>query len=245
MSYYWDTCDCKSEADEIIDEAVEKLTNLIAQEVKTDLDSLKIKYDAEVASHKITKDSLEFVKKDSAKKGEYIKILEQKLRQNDSLNLYDNLIPLDTKVNVIFKDYDDKKSFIAKCPLCNGNRVIKKVIDGVEYKRDCPRCSYIAIYDDRTESIKEVRNYKAEIYYIVGYQLTVNQNLEKKIKYIINTRYKDDKFFREDESFFADGEDIFLDRDKALDECKKRFDDDCKEALILTGNDISQEEIKK
>lgn len=241
MSYYWDTCDCKSEADEIIDEAVEKLTNLIAQEVKTDLDSLKIKYDAEVASHKITKDSLEFVRKDSARKDECIKILEQKLKQNDSLKLYDDLIPLDTKVNVIFKDYNDKKSFIAKCPLCNGNRVIKKVIDGVEYRRDCPRCSYIAIYDERTESIKEVHNYKTEIYYIAGYQLTVNQNLEKKIKYIINTRCKDDKFFREDESFFADGEDVFLDKSEALDECKKRFGNNCKEALILTGNDIPQE----
>lgn len=245
MSYYWDTCDCKSEADEIIDEAVEKITNLIAQEVKTDLDSLKIKYDAEVASHKITKDSLEFVKKDSAKKDEYIEILEQKLKQSDSLNLYDDLIPLDTKVNVIFKDYGDKKSFIAKCPLCNGNRVIKKVIDGVEYKRDCPRCSYVANYDERTESTKEVCHYKNEIYYVAGYQLTVNQNLEKKIKYIINTRCKNDKFFREDENFFADSEDVFLDRNEALDECKKRFDNDYKEALILTGNDIPQEEIKE
>ena len=233
---YWDTCDCKSKADEIIDEVVEKLNDLIAQ-----VDSLKIKYDAEVASHKITKDSLEFVRKDSAKKDEYIKILEQKLKQNDSLKLYDNLVPLDTKVNVIFKDYNSKESFVAKCPLCNGNKVIKKVIDGIEYKRDCPKCSYIAMYDKRTESTKEVLNYKTEIYYITGYQLTVNQNLEKKVKYIINNRYKDDKFFREDESFFADGEDVFLDKNEALNECKKRFDNNCKEALILTGNDIPQE----
>lgn len=138
MSNFDDYFEDQSEAEQIIDDATDKLVGLISEKTKSEIERYKNWYES------LKEDAAE-LQKQVYEQQEKIKVLEIDLkRAKEELERKDNEIP---KVpfmpgdKVWFIGNDCRDEVIVKCPICKGRGKVKtQTADYGEIEITCPRC---------------------------------------------------------------------------------------------------------
>lgn len=154
----------QSEADQIIDETVDKLVGLISENTKAEIEKYKRLYESSAKS-------VNELRKESYEQEEKIKILEIDLkRTKEALERQDNAIP---KVpfmpgeKVWWVGNDFRNTVKLECSTCNGSGKIKtQTADYGEVEIICPHCK-----GERFTNYEPVKAYSG---YITESKITLN-----------------------------------------------------------------------
>jgi len=141
--YYYE--DSKSEADEIIEDAVDKLSKLIYDKAKEEITYIQDAYEISKKNYKEAMDKIGELTKTNIAKDKEIEKLKAQINSGDKKSLTELPIAIGDKVWIVVYDHDDEIT----CPVCGGTRSIERLIEGVKYKADCPKCSYSVPKDSR------------------------------------------------------------------------------------------------
>lgn len=130
--------DVESQADEIVNEAKDKLIDLIYENVKSEIEEDRKNYER-------AKERADELQKECYEKREKIDVLEIELKKvKEELERSDKLIPktpfaLGDEVWVTYRKYDNKGE--VRCPMCNGEGYITASTDVYgTLKCVCPHC---------------------------------------------------------------------------------------------------------
>lgn len=157
MSNFDDYFEDQSEAEQIIDEATDKLVGLISEKTKSEIERYKNWYNSAAE----VRDKLQ---KRVYEQAEQIKVLEIDLkRAKEELERKDNEIP---KVPFMpgdkawFIGNDCRNEVIVECPVCKGRGKVKtQTADYGEVEIICPRCK--GSRDTKYEPAKAYQGYVA------------------------------------------------------------------------------------
>lgn len=141
--YYYE--DSKSEADEIIEEAKDKIAEIIYQKAKEEITYIQDAYEIQKKNYNDAMNKVGELTQQNIIKDKEIEKLKSKLESGDSKSLTNLPIAIGDKVWVVVYANDDEIT----CPVCGGTRSIERLIEGVKYKADCPKCSYSVPKDSR------------------------------------------------------------------------------------------------
>lgn len=141
--YYYE--DSKSEADEIIEEAKDKLAAIIYQKAKEEITYLQDAYEIQKKNYKDAMNKVGELTQQNIAKDREIEKLKSKLEAGDSKSLTNLPIAIGDTVWVVMSSNEDEIT----CPVCDGTRSIERLIEGIKYKADCPKCAYSVHKDAR------------------------------------------------------------------------------------------------
>lgn len=164
--YYYE--ESKSEADEIIEEAVDKISKLIYDKAKEEITYIQDAYEIQKKNYTDAMNKVGELTQKNILKDKEIEKLKKQLESGDSKSLTTLPITIGDKVWVVSYYHNDS----VKCPECAGTRSIERLIDGIKYKADCPKCSYSVPSDKRKSYTADYKFYKVKECEITG--LTVN-----------------------------------------------------------------------
>lgn len=146
---YWDPdyCfeDCKSEADEILEEAKDKIVNLVYEKAKEEINDINKAKEIAEKNYSDAKLKIGELTQQNILKDREIEKLKDRLNSGDSKSLTNLPISVGDKVWVVAYERDAEVT----CPTCGGSHYVEKLIDDVKYKADCPKCSYSVPKDKR------------------------------------------------------------------------------------------------
>ena len=159
---YWDNySDCyeqePSEVDEIVSDAVQKITGIIKERAKDEIDSVmnKAKY-LEEQNTIASKQRADAWKETAAWKEKCEELTKELEKQRTELKL-----EFEVGEKVFFTRYRHDRSKKVFCSECSGTGTIKRVVDGEEYSRQCPKCKGRTWYSETMpEPQKEVDYYE-------------------------------------------------------------------------------------
>lgn len=213
-----------SEVDEIVDDAVQKITDIITERAKDEIDSImnKAKYLEEQNAIE-SKQRAEAWKETAAWKKKCEELTKELEKQRTELKL-----EFEVGEKVFFTRYRHNRSKKVFCSECGGTGVIKRIVDGEEYSKKCPKCEGNTWYSNtRPTPQKEAEYYE----YYPEYDVieSVNAKVSKSgIKYTYCLK----QYGAEDE--------VFKTRDEALaraeEKSKQSFD---KAKMKLEGKKIT------
>ena len=152
--YYYE--ESKSEADEIIDEAVDKISSLIKERAKEEINYIQDSYEISKKNYSDAMDKVGELTHQNILKDKEIQRLKDTLESMDSNSLTNLPIKIEDTVWAVSYSHNDHVT----CPECNGNRRIEKIIDSIKYTAECPRCSYTIPSDKRFECSHAYNFYK-------------------------------------------------------------------------------------
>ena len=152
--YYYE--DSKSEADEIIEEAKDKIAEIIYQRAKDEIMHVQDAYEIQKKNYKDAMNRVGELTQQNIIKDKEIEKLKSKLDSGDNKSLTNLPISVGDKVWVVAYERDDEVT----CPICGGRSYVEKLIDDVKYKADCPKCSYSTPRDNRLSSKASYYFYK-------------------------------------------------------------------------------------
>lgn len=157
MSNFDDYFKDQSEAEQIIDDATDKLVGLISEKTKSEIERYKNWY-------KSTAEMRDKLQKRVYEQAEQIKVLEIDLkRAKEELERKDNELPKVPFVpgdKVWFIGNDCRNEVIVKCPICKGRGKVKtQTADYGEIEITCPRCK--GSCDTKYEPAKAYQGYVA------------------------------------------------------------------------------------
>ena len=168
--------DIKSQADEIVHEAKDKLVDLIYENVKSEIEEDRKNY----ARAKERADELQ---KECYENREKINVLEVELKKvKEELERSDKLIPktpfaLGDEVWVIYRKYDHKGE--VRCPICNGEGYITALTDVYgTLKCVCPHCN-----NEWGKTKAEYDKYYIERRYIKSISIFIDKAKETRFEY--------------------------------------------------------------
>lgn len=157
---YWDPDyyfeDCKSEADEIIEEAKDKIVDLIYEKAKEEINDINKAKEIAEKNYSDAKLKIGELTQQNILKDREIEKLKDRLNSSDNKSLTNLPISVGDKVWVVAYERDDEIT----CPVCGGSHYVEKLIDDVKYKADCPKCSYSVTSDKRLSSKASYYFYK-------------------------------------------------------------------------------------
>lgn len=198
--YYYE--DSKSEADEIIEEAKDKIAEIIYQKAKDEIMHVQDAYEIQKKNYKDAMNKVGELTQQNIIKDKEIEKLTSKLESGDSKSLTNLPISVGDKVWVVAYERDAEIT----CPVCGGSSYIEKIIDGVKYKADCPKCSYSVPNDKRFSNKASYYFYKIKKCEITG--ITVNLTKDSRtIMYFAKdegwnsttSKYEEDRVFKFEE----------------------------------------------
>ena len=212
-----------SEVDEIVNDAVQKITDVITERAKDEIDSIMNK-----AKHLEEQNAIERQqradawKETAAWKKKCEELTKELEKQRTELNL-----EFEVGEKVFFTRYRHDRTKKVFCSECGGTGVIKRIVDGEEYSRKCPKCKGSTYYySHMPEPQKEVEYYE----YYPEYDVieSVNANISKSgIKYTYCLKQ------------YGTEHEVFKTRDEALaraeEKSKQSFD---KAKMKLEGKKI-------
>lgn len=200
---YWDSDyyfeDCKSEADEILEEAKDKLVDLIYEKAKEEINDINKAKEIAEKNYSDAKLKIGELTQQNILKDREIEKLKDRLNSNDNKSLTNLPISVGDKVWIVAYERDDEIT----CPTCGGSRYVEKLIDGIKYKADCPKCSYSIPNDKRLLNKASYCFYKIKKYEVAG----ITVNLTKDSRTIIysakdegwnstTSKYEEDRVFK-------------------------------------------------
>ena len=214
-----------SEVDEIVNDAVQKITDVIKERAKDEIDSImnKAKY-LEERNAIESKQRADAWKETAAWKKKCEELTKELEKQRTELKL-----EFEIGEKVFFTRYRHGRSKKVFCSECGGTGVIKRIVDGEEYSKQCPKCKGRTWYSNTMpEPQKEVEYYE----YYPEYDVieSVNAKISKNgVKYTYCLK----QYGAEDE--------VFKTRDEALvraeEKSKQSFD---KAKMKLEGKKITE-----
>ena len=152
--YYYE--DSKSEADEIIEEAKDKIAEIIYQKAKEEIMYVQDAYEIQKKNYKDAMNKVGELTQQNILKDKEIEKLKDRLNSGDNKSLTNLPISVGDKVWVVAYE----RGAEVTCPICNGSNYVEKLIDDVKYKADCPRCSYSVPKNNRLSSKASYYFYK-------------------------------------------------------------------------------------
>lgn len=152
--YYYE--DSKSEADEIIEEAKDKIAEIIYQKAKEEIMHIQDAYEIQKKNYKDAMNKVGELTQQNILKDREIEKLNDKLNSSDNKSLTNLPISVGDKVWVVAYEHDAEVT----CPICGGSHYVEKLIDDVKYKADCPKCSYSVPKNNRLSSKASYYFYK-------------------------------------------------------------------------------------
>lgn len=168
--------DIKSQADEIVHEAKDKLVDLIYGNVKSEIEEDRKNYER-------AKERADELQKECYEKREKINVLEIELKKiKEELERTDKIIPktpfaLGDEVWVPYRKYDDKGE--VKCPMCNGEGYITALTDIYgTLKCVCPHCN-----NEWGKTKAEYDKYSVERRYIKSISIFTDKAKETRFDY--------------------------------------------------------------
>ena len=123
--YYYE--DSKSEADQIIEEAKDKIAEIIYQKAKDEIMYVQDAYEIQKKNYTDAMNKVGELTQQNIIKDKEIEKLKSKLESGDSKSLTNLPISVGDKVWVVVYDHDDEIT----CPVCCGTRSIERLIEGV------------------------------------------------------------------------------------------------------------------
>lgn len=212
-----------SEVDEIVNDAVQKITDIIKERAKDEIDSImnKAKYLEEQNAIE-SKQRAEAWKETADWKKKCEELTKELEKQRTELKL-----EFEVGEKVFFTRYRHDRTKKVFCSECGGTGVIKRIVDGEEYSKKCPKCKgNTYYYSHMPEPQKEVEYYE----YYPEYDVieSVNANVSKSgIKYTYCLKQ------------YGTEHEVFKTRDEALaraeEKSKQSFD---KAKMKLEGKKI-------
>ena len=160
---YWDPDyyfeECKSEADGIVEEAKDKIIDLIYEKAKEEINCINEAKKLAEKNYSNAKIKIGELTQQNIVKDKEIEKLKSKLESGDSKSLTNLPISIGDKVWVVTSYGCDGE---VTCPICGGSRYVEKLIDDVKYKADCPKCSYSISNDKRFSNKTSYYFYKVK-----------------------------------------------------------------------------------
>jgi hypothetical protein len=214
-----------SEVDEIINDAVRKITDVITERAKDEIDSIMNK-----AKHLEEQNTIERQqradawKETAAWKKKCEELTKELEKQRTELKL-----EFEVGEKVFFTRYRHDRTKKVFCSECGGKGVIKRIVDGEEYSKKCHKCKgNTYYYSHMPEPQKEVEYYE----YYPEYDVieSVNANISKSgIKYTYCLKQ------------YGTEHEVFRTRDEALaraeEKSKQSFD---KAKMKLEGKKVKE-----
>lgn len=231
---YWDPdyCfeDCKSEADEILEEAKDKIVNLVYEKAKEEINAINKAKEIAEKNYSDAKLKIGELTQQNILKAKEIEKLKDRLNSGDNKSLTNLPISVGDKVWVV--DYE--RDAEVTCPTCGGSHYVEKLIDDVKYKADCPKCSYSIPSDKRFSNKASYYFYKIKKCEITG----ITVNLTKDSRTIV--------YFAKDEGWNSttskyEEDRVFKFKDDAQNKADKLHRTSRAKAYKDTGRDIPEE----
>ena len=210
---YWDPDyyfeECKSQADEIIEEAKDKIAEIIYQKAKEEITYIQDAYEISKKNYNDAMNKVGELTQQNILKDKEIEKLKSKLESGDSKSLTNLPIAIGDTVWVVAYERDDEIT----CPVCGGSSYVEKVIDDVKYKADCPKCSYSVPKDKRLSSKTSYYFYKIKECKVDSLTVKLTKNSRTILYYATDSgwngtisKYEEDKVFKfkEDAEDYAD-----------------------------------------
>lgn len=158
MDYDYYYGESKSEADEIIEEAKDKIAEIIYQKAKEEIMYVQDAYEIQKKNYSDAMNRVGELTQQNILKDKEIEKLKAQIESGDKKSLTNLPIAIGDKVWVVVYDHDDEIT----CPVCSGTRSIERLIEGVKYKADCPKCSYSVPKDSRMSDKCSYNFYKVK-----------------------------------------------------------------------------------
>jgi hypothetical protein len=152
--YYYE--DSKSEADEIIEEAKDKIAEIIYQKAKDEIMHVQDAYEIQKKNYKDAMNKVGELTQQNIIKDKEIEKLKAQIESGDKKSLTNLPISVGDKVWVVAYERGNEVT----CPICGGSSYVEKLIDNVKYKADCPSCSYSVPKNNRVSSKASYYFYK-------------------------------------------------------------------------------------
>ena len=125
---YWDPDyyfeDCKSEADEIIEEAKDKLVNLVYEKAKEEINDINKAKEIAEKNYSDAKLKIGELTQQNILKDREIEKLKDRLNSSDNKSLTNLPISVGDKVWVVAYEHDAEVT----CPVCSGRCYVEKLI---------------------------------------------------------------------------------------------------------------------
>ena len=182
-----------SEVDEIVDDAVQKITDIITERAKDEIDSImnKAKYLEEQNAIE-SKQRAEAWKETAAWKKKCEELTKELEKQRTELKL-----EFEVGEKVFFTRYRHDRSKKVFCSECGGTGVIKRIVDGEEYSKKCPKCEGNTWYSNtRPTPQKEVEYYEYYPEYDVIESMPRFQKVALSIHIVLNNTVQKMKCLR-------------------------------------------------
>lgn len=203
---YWDPDyyfeDCKSDADEIIEEAKDKLVDLIYEKAKEEINAINKAKELAEKNYSDAKLKIGELTQQNILKDREIEKLKNKLNSGDNKSLTNLPIAIGDKVWVVSYERNDEIT----CPICGGSRYVEKLIDDVKYKADCPKCSYSIPNDKRLSNKASYYFYKIKECKISSLTVQLTKDSRTILYYATDigwngttSKYEEDRVFKFEE----------------------------------------------
>ena len=200
---YWDPDDyfedCKSEADEIIEEAKDKLVDLIYEKAKEEINSIDKAKEIAEKNYSDAKLKIGELTQQNILKDREIEKLRDRLNSIDNKSLTNLPISVGDKVWVV--DYEHRGE--VTCPICGSSLYVERLIDDVKYKADCPKCSYSVPKDKRLSSKSSYYFYKIKECKVDSLTIHLTKDSRTIVYYATDihwngttSKYEEDKVFK-------------------------------------------------
>ena len=245
---YWDPDyyfeDCKSEADEIIEEAKDKIIDLIYEKAKEEINCINEAKKLAEKNYSDAKLKIGELTQQNIIKDKEIEKLKTQIESGDKKSLTNLPIAIGDKVWVVVYDHDDEIT----CPVCGGTRSIERLIEGVKYKADCPKCSYSVPKDSRMSDKCCYNFYKVKECKVTELVVNLTKNSRTISYWAVDAgwngstrKYDEDKVFK----FKEDAEDCAeklhrISRAKAYEAVGREVPDILKPYLEVKEHDSSE-----
>lgn len=202
--YYYN--ESKSEADEIIEEAKDKIAEIIYQKAKEEITYIHDAYEISQKNYKDAMDKVGELTQQNIIKDKEIEKLKAQIESGDKESLTNLPIAIGDKVWVVVCSHNDETT----CPVCGGTGSIERLIEGVKYKADCPKCSYSVPKESRMSTKCSYNFYKIKECTVKELFIKLAKNLRAITYQVVDVgwngstyKYDEDKVFK----FKEDAED--------------------------------------